>query len=353
MSRFFARRPGFIVASWFGLALVALAAATDSPRLEMAWPTPSTAWIEGRPHADFLQATVSGEPESGGFGGVRDNGTRFHEGIDLKPVTRDKAGEPADKIFAVLPGVVRHASDRAGDSNYGRYIVLEHPDVEPAIYTLYAHLKSLAPDIAPGVKVARGQFIAMMGRSEGAAGIPKERAHLHFEMGLRVTDAFEPWYARQKFGSPNEHGLWNGYNLMGFDPLDFLDKFRAHTLNNLVEYFGQLKPVVRVRVASRQTPDFARRYPSLITPPPGGNSTLAFSPPAGWEIVFNWTGLPFRLTPLTATDVLGYKTNEIRIVETDATVLAAEHSKSLVIHRGGRAVPGKDLETVLEQLFGF
>ncbi|MEI6860880.1 MAG: M23 family metallopeptidase [Verrucomicrobiota bacterium] len=349
-----ALRLGLAAVCWQGADRTALAEVAGG-RLEIVWPTPNTAFIEGRPRADFLQATASGDPASGGFGGVRDSGERFHEGIDLKPVARDQKGEPADKIFAVLPGIVRHVSDRPGESNYGRYIVLEHPGTEPAIYTLYAHLRSIAPGVGPGAAVARGQFIAVMGRSEGGSGIPKERAHLHFEMGLRVTDDFERWYGQQKYGSPNEHGLWNGYNLMGFDPLDFLDRFRAHTVNNFTDYFAQLKPVVRVRVATRQIPDFTRRYPSLVTSAPddGGRVAPAVGLPAGWDIACNATGLPFRWTPLTAADVLGYAPNEVRIVETDVAALATEHGKTLVVKRAGHAVPGKDLQMVLQQLFGF
>ncbi len=348
-----ALRFGLAAVCWLGVNPTASAAATGA-RLEIVWPTPNPAFIEGRPRAEFLQATASGDPASGGFGGVRDNGERFHEGIDLKPVARDKGGEPADKIFSVLAGIVSYVSDRPGDSNYGRYVVLEHPGTEPAIYTLYAHLRSIAPGVVPGVAVARGQFIAMMGRSEGGSGIPKERAHLHFEMGLRVTDDFQRWYGRQKYGSPNEHGLWNGYNLMGFDPLDFLDRFRAHSVNNFAGYFAQMKPALRVRVAARQNPDFIRRYPSLVVPAPdGGLPAPAFGPPAGWDIACNATGLPFRWTPLGAADVIGYAPNEARIVETDAAVLAAEHGRTLVVQRAGRAVPGKDLQTVLQQLFGF
>ena len=310
--------------------------AVGADRLQLAWPTPNPAWIEGRSRADFLQATVSGEPESGAFGCVRDDGTQFHEGIDLKPLTRDASGEPADKIFAVMAGVVRYVNDRPEDSNYGRYVVLEHPGATPAIYTLYAHLRSVAPGLTPGVNVTRGQIIAVMGRTEGDEIIPQERAHLHFEMGLRVTDAFQPWYDWQKFADPNLHGLWNGYNLMGFDPLVFLDKFRAHQVDNFTDYFAQLKPVVRLRIATRQAPDFTRRYPSLVVPAPGAVLS-AGAPPAGWEIACNGTGLPFRWTPLTAADVAGYAPNEVRIVATDDAALAACHCKSLVVTRAGRS----------------
>ena len=47
--------------------------------------------------------------------------------------------------------------------------------------------------------------------------IPRDRAHLHYEIGFMMTQAFQPWYTWRKFGSPNEHGVWNGMNLMGID----------------------------------------------------------------------------------------------------------------------------------------
>ena len=100
---------------------------------------------------------------------MRSNGFQFHEGIDIKPVGRDRRGEPADQVFAAMDGVVRHVNDRAGDSNYGRYIVIEHPGATPAVYTLYAHLARVLPGIAQGAHVERGQAIAIMGHSARAA----------------------------------------------------------------------------------------------------------------------------------------------------------------------------------------
>ena len=332
-----------LAGGWIFLLLAGLAAAAD--RLQLDWPTPNPAWLQGRPPADYLQATASGDPASGGFGCVREEGKQFHEGIDLKPVARDAAGEPADKIFAFMDGVVRYVNERAAASNYRRYVVLEHPAATPAVYTLYAHLRSVAAGLRPGVPVTHGQIIAVMGRSEGGDGIPQERAHLHFEIGLRVTDAFAPWYDAQKFDSPNEHGLWNGLNLMGFDPLEFLGAFRAHQVDDFKDYFAQLRPAVHLRIATAAVPDFTRRYPSLLTRAPA-------APVAGWEIACNWTGLPFRWTPLAAADVAGYARNEVRIVESDAAVLAACPCKSIVVQRDGRPGPGRDLTVVLQQLFG-
>ena len=124
-------------------------------RLQLVWPTPSTAWADGKSPAQWLQHAGSGDPDSGGFGGVRSAGGQFHEGIDIKPVTRDRRGEPLDSVFAAMPGVVRYVSTAAGDSSYGRYVVLEHPAMTPAVYTLYAHLARIAPELRPGVEVTR------------------------------------------------------------------------------------------------------------------------------------------------------------------------------------------------------
>ncbi len=127
------------------LTLSTLAGAPAPNRLDLGWPTPNPAWADGKGIEAFIQPTVSGDPQSGCFGCVRDNGFQFHEGLDLKPVARDRRGEPEDEVFAVLPGIVRHVNLRPGESSYGRYIVVEHTGVTPSVYSLYAHLARVMP----------------------------------------------------------------------------------------------------------------------------------------------------------------------------------------------------------------
>jgi len=335
--------PGML---WTLLGLLPVNVGTAGERTEFTWPTPHPAWNEGRPAASFLQHAGSGDPASGGFGGVRSGGIKFHEGTDITPVGRDRSGEATDPIFAAMTGVVRHINTSAGDSGYGRYIVLEHPEQTPAIYTLYGHLARIAPGLRAGERVARGQVIGTMGRSAGGYAIPKERAHLHFETGVMVTRDFQTWYARRKFGSPNEQGLWNGMNLMGFDALDFLRLWREKRVDNFEDYFKQMKPVVTLRIATMVTPDFVIRYPTLLT------KERPLGPLAGWEIKFNWTGVPFAWTPLTLNEVVGLPRDQPRILAVDADEERRQRSKALVVSRGGNWSVGKDLETVLQQLFG-
>lgn len=314
-------------------------------RIAIVWPTPNEAFAQGKPVAAFLQDAGSGDPESGGFGCVRSSGGQFHEGLDIKALARDRGGEPVDDIYAAMDGVVRYINIRAGESSYGRYIVIEHPDLKPAVYTLYAHLSRVAPGIRVGTGVTRGEVIATMGHSAGGYAIPRDRAHLHFEIGLWVTRDFQSWYDARKFGSRNEHGVWNGMNLMGIDPLDFLRQFRAHRVDNFQEYFARMEPAVRVRIATHRVPDFAQRYPALLTKP----LPLTVD---GWDIKFGWTGLPISLTPLTAMEVLGLTPNKPVLSEVNADLERRDRCKTLAVSHRGTWTVGKDLETVLQQMFG-
>ncbi len=325
------------------LAAGALVRAAD--RVEIVWPTPNPAWAEGKPLGDFLQHAGSGDPESGAFGGVRSSGTQFHEGLDVRCLARDRRGEPLDSVFATMTGVVRHVSASAGDSSYGRYIVLEHPEQQPGVYTLYAHLARIAPGVREGGRVTRGQVIGTMGHSSGGYVIPVERAHLHFEIGVMMTRGFQTWYDRQKLGSRNDHGVWNGLNLMGIDPLDFLNQWRARRVNTFEDYFAHMETAVRVRIATHRTPDFVTRYPALLTRAPA--TTFI----GGWEIKFNWTGVPFAWTPLAPSEVLGLAAEKPEIVEANAGIERRERSKKLAVLRRGNWTIGKDLEMVLQQLF--
>ncbi|MGJ3243942.1 MAG: M23 family metallopeptidase, partial [Opitutales bacterium] len=92
----------------------------------LVWPTPNPAFMRGEPIEAFVQPTVSGDPESGLFGCVRNDGSRFHEGLDLFPLYRDGRGEARDPVYAILPGRIVHINTSAGLSSYGRYVVVMH-----------------------------------------------------------------------------------------------------------------------------------------------------------------------------------------------------------------------------------
>lgn len=335
-----------ILVPWWMIFLIGALPVTAANRFELVWPTPNPAWAEGRPAEQWLQHAGSGDPQSGNYGGVRSSGTQFHEGIDIRPVARDRRGEPLDSVFAAMAGVVRHLSSSPGGSGYGRYVVLEHPAASPAVYTLYAHLARIDPTLRIGTPVAAGAVLGTMGHSAGGYTIPKDRSHLHFEIGVVVTHDFQSWYGRRKFGSRNEHGNWNGMNLLGVDPLAFFDDWRAGRIRQVQDFFARMDAAVTVRIATFTTPDFVTRYPSLLTKP------LPLGAVAGWEVRFGWSGVPVSWTPLTVPEVAGLKPNQPTIIEVNAALERRERSKSLAVSRRGGWTVGRDLQTVLQQLFG-
>jgi murein DD-endopeptidase MepM/ murein hydrolase activator NlpD len=328
------------------LAMVgAVSGLAQSARMQIGWPTPNHAYAEGKPLEAFIQPTVSEVVESGVFGCVRTSGRQFHEALDLLPVGRDDRGEPTDEVYSILDGVVRHINAVAGNSSYGRYVVVEHVNVSPTVYTLYAHLAAIDDGISQGARVQLGQVLGIMGRSAGGYSIPKERAHLHFEIGLRLTDDFQRWYTWKRFGSKNDQGLWNGMNLVGIDPLAFYEAFREKKVDTFSEYFRGLDMAVKIRVATTKTPDFTRRYPDLVV------GAVPEDEVAGWQVSFDRFGVPFAWTPLRDDDVKGFLRDEVRIVDTNRELTDACKCKDLIKGRGSRPEPDVDLQRLLQQLF--
>lgn len=329
------------------LLIAAVANGQVPERLQIVWPTPNAAYAANRPPEDYVQPTVSGRVESGLFGCVRNSGTRYHEAVDLKPTARNSRGEATDPIYAVMDGAVAYVSRVPGHSSYGRYLVIEHGHVRPAIITLYAHLSAVDAAITEGVAVKAGQTIATMGRSAGGYTIPKERAHLHFEMGFYVTENFQSWYDWKKYTTPNRHGVFNGMNMIGFDPIDFYDQFRAGRVSGFQEYLDQLPVAFTVRVKSREMPDFIRRYPTLLE---GGIPARGIG---GWEIDFTSFGLPARWRALAASDPAVEQRERARVISHDARIVA-QHScrNAIAVRRGGPSI-ASHTERTLQLIFGF
>jgi len=261
------------------------------------WPTPHTGFAKGEDFSTFIQPTVSGDPVSGLFGCVRNDGNRFHEAIDIAPFLKRKGGEATDPIYAAYGGTVVHVSRLSGKSSYGRYIVIEHNDLDLPVYTLYSHLASISSGIKSGVVVSGGQVLGKMGRSAGGYRIPRERAHLHFEIGLRLSDDFQSWYDEQKFGSPNDHGNYNGMNLVSWDPLSFYKTNRENGSVQPLEYIGKIHPGFVIKLKTSEIPNLLKRYPALLIP--NGSSQDR----AGWEIRISGWGLPLSFKPLSSGEL--------------------------------------------------
>ncbi len=327
----------------FALFFAFVSAAAASERLPLVWPTPNPAYAERKGPEAFIQPTISGRVESGLFGCVRNSGTRFHEALDLKPISRDARGEATDPIYAAMDGVVVYVNTVPSESSYGRYVVIEHREARLPMLTLYAHLGQIREGIQPGTRVKAGTSIGIMGRSARGNHIPRDRAHLHFEIAVWLSEDFQRWYDWKEFGSKNTHGVMNGMNIVGIDPLDFYNQYRSGAVHGFDDYLQAQPTAFVLRVKSNKMPDFIRRYPSLV------RGAIPVDGPKGWEIAFTSTGVPKRWQALAAEPD---QREQARVVEFDRELVqqcACLHTLNI---RGDSAVIGSHTQRTLQLMFG-
>src|SRR5207253_3405469 len=211
----------------FAFALVCSTAMGENQAVDLGLPTDNDALFSGGGAAfyQYVERNYKGVKstpwEGGQYGFVRDPidtaaglaYTRFHEGIDIRPLRHDANGEALDEVRAIADGKVVHTNLVPGYSNYGKYIVIEHRWDGSNYFSLYGHLNSIA--VQPGESVQRGQRIGVMGYT--GVGLNQARAHLHLELNLMLSHRFEAWHDAFFKDDPNHNGIYNGINLAGLD----------------------------------------------------------------------------------------------------------------------------------------
>src|SRR6201982_4246470 len=147
-----------ITGIFFTSAFILSTAMGDNQILDLVFPTDNDALLSGGGAAfyQYIERNYKGVKstpwEGGQYGFVRDPTdtaggvvyTRFHEGIDIRPLHRDEHGEPLDEVRAIADGKVAHVNPVPTYSNYGKYIVIEHHWDSSNYYSLYGHLSSIA-----------------------------------------------------------------------------------------------------------------------------------------------------------------------------------------------------------------
>lgn len=260
--------------------------------LLISLPTANNALLKAGGDAQFFQPTVEGTVESGMFGCVRRQGQRFHEGVDIRCLQRDRRGEPTDPVHAVADGEVAFVNAKPGLSNYGRYIVLKHRWDGVEVYTLYAHLREVA--VVAGQPVSRQQVIGTLGHSTNTReGISAERAHLHFEINFMLNPAFRVWYPRRDPKAP-PFGNFNGKNLIGLDPAAWYRAYAADRQLNFAEYVARQPIGFTVLVRARPFPWLAM-HPEQVRP--------GTDPPVAYELAATAWGLPVAVWPRTRAEI--------------------------------------------------
>jgi len=206
----------------------------------------------------------------------------------IRPAHRDKNNQPLDDVRSLAEGIVAYTNKVSGRSNYGNYIVIKHDWGDGPFYSLYAHLRSIS--VSTGDKVKRGSTLGKLGYT--GAGINRERAHVHLEFGMMLSERFETWY-KKYFRSPNHHNIHSGLNLSG---MDIAGLFHSHkensqlTLPSFIRMAGAYYKVAVPTKHNRSLP-IAKRYPWLEQGlEPGKSSSV-------WEITFSSSGLPMEIRP--------------------------------------------------------
>lgn len=309
--------------------LLALMAARGALAEVFVLPTPNKSILTSGLGEGYLVGTVGRPWPSGGFGCVRTEGFQMHEGLDIRATQRDKTGEPIDPIYAAAAGTVAYISSNPALSNYGRYIVLRHSIEGVTIHTVYAHLSKIAAGLNVGEAVTAGQTIATMGRSANTRqGISKERAHLHFEVAMRLSDRFAPWHAANMAGARNDHGEFNGRNFVSIDPAAiFMAQRRAGF--SLAKHLRQQKEAFRVLVRDANFPLLKSCVPLVKR-----NAKAEKEGAAGYEVAFSFSGFPIELIPRAASEITAK--SKVTVLSVDEAELARNKCCKLVSKRSGR-----------------
>jgi murein DD-endopeptidase MepM/ murein hydrolase activator NlpD len=276
------------------LLLAGTMAKAEPPKLIL--PTENDGLLTGN-FAEFYQyvqrdfdGQVSQPWEGGQYGFVRDPRrigsqiiyTRFHEGIDIRPLHRDAAGEPEDIIHAIAAGTVVYTNPVAGNSNYGRYVVIEHHLDGFSYYSLYAHLNTITVKIDDSV--SQGSPIAVMGHT--GEGIDRERAHVHLELNLLLNSHFSEWFQGHRAADIDRHGIYNGINLAGIDIGRFYLELQKNPALTVAAFVQEGEPWYRVLVPTSPRMDLTDRYSWLLEGETDAPSC---------EVSFDGTGLPLKV----------------------------------------------------------
>jgi len=284
---------GFVLFVFSNIPILA-----QNPTVDLVPPTDNDALFSGGGAAfyQYIERNFNGVKatpwEGGQYGFVRDPTdtaggvvyTRFHEGIDIRPLHRDAHGEPLEEVRAIADGNVVHVNSVPGYSNYGKYIVIEHRWGGSNYYSLYGHLSSIG--VQPGDTVKHGQRIAVMGYT--GTGLSKERAHLHLELNLMLSPEFESRHDAFFRNDPNHNGIYNVMNLAGLDIARLYLALHKNPSLTIPEFLGREETFYKVTVPKARHFELPKLYSWML-------ATGSRNEKSSWEISFAQSGVPLRI----------------------------------------------------------
>ncbi len=233
----------------FSLLSCLTVGSVSAQRFSLKLPTANDALFRGDLAAFYMPTDLKTRPpESGSWGFVRnarDFGgqgrvyTRFHEGLDIRPVARDARSIPTDPVKSIGAGRVAYVNPVSSRSNYGKYVVVQHDFGYGPMYSLYAHLASTAVQV--GQQVSPGSVLGILGST--GRGLNNSRAHLHLELNIMGSTSYNDF-----LNAANPHGNHNGQNLFGLDLAEIYLEMRKNRNFNLAKYIHALPQHYRITV---------------------------------------------------------------------------------------------------------
>jgi hypothetical protein len=149
-------------------------------------------------------------------------------------------------------------------------------------------------------------------------------------LDLLVNERFAAWHKKNSSDQRNDHGCWNGQNLLGLDPRLLLLAQKAQGEKfSLLEFVRNQTEMFRVLVRKTDFP-WLKRYAALVRANPRAEKEGI----AGYEIAFNYNGVPFELIPRAVSELKSKGKYQL------ISVNEAEHQKNpcrrLVTRSGNR-----------------
>ena len=180
-----------------------------------------------------------------------------------------------------------------------------------------------------------------MGRtSNTSSGIPRERAHVHFEIGFQINERFPQWYAKYRKGLRNDHGAWNGQNMIGLDPAAlFRDQARLGNKFSIRDHIRSKPELLRVFIRTSRL-SLAERSGPLVLKNPRAESEGVH----GYEIALSAFGVPLEIIPRSQSEYP--VTQRMTLLRVNDSVARTEDCRKLVRARSGKwelGTAGSDL----------